>query len=83
METFHLLDLAENSYGNLSAAAACIIIADRYTDEFIDIQLKVEKEKLLGFCALEALISFKIDGAKVLNDSSCVWHKDYEFDVNK
>lgn len=58
METFHLLDLARSSLKNRSVIAAgnCLVLAQRYTDKFIDDQLKQERERLLGKSALEALI---------------------------
>ncbi len=78
MESFHLLDLADNSKGNLHAGSACIIIADRYSDSFIDMKLKQEKEKQLGQAGLETLIGFPLEDSQMLNDDRCVWHKEYK-----
>ncbi len=36
METFHLLDLARCSNGTVVAAACCIALADRTTNDFLD-----------------------------------------------
>lgn len=62
METFHLFDLARSSLSNRSVIAAgnCLVLAQRYTDKFIDDQLKQERERLLGKSALEALIHVQL-----------------------
>jgi len=62
MESFHLLDLALSSRPDrrLIAAANCLVIAQRFTDKFIDDDLKREREVLLGKAALEALVAVKL-----------------------
>jgi len=57
METFHLFDLARSSNPGrkIIAAADCLVVAQRFTDKFIDQDLKEEREKLLGRSAMEAL----------------------------
>lgn len=78
METFHLFDMAENSAKKLYAAGACIIMADRLNDQFIDINLKKQIEKKLGHAALDALVEFPLEEKEIMNDSECVWHPEYK-----
>ncbi|KAL3133066.1 hypothetical protein ABBQ38_006970 [Trebouxia sp. C0009 RCD-2024] len=54
METFHLFDLARCSGGRIRAAAVAIVLAERYTNDFIAAS---EVEKLEGLAGLAALTS--------------------------
>ena len=78
METFHLFDLAENSEKKFYVSGACIVLASRLKDKFIDIHLKKQLEKQLGKAALEALVEFPLDEKEIMNDSECVWHSNYK-----
>jgi len=62
METFHLFDLARSStvHSRIVAAAGCLVIAQRHTDEFIDDELKHKRELAIGKSALEALIEMQL-----------------------
>ena len=77
METFHLYDMAENSSKKFYASGACIAMAGRLSNEFIDLDSKHKIEKKLGQAALDALIEFPLDESEVMNDKECVWHKEY------
>lgn len=72
METFHLFDMAECSKGRIKAAAAAIVLAQRTTGDFIDMDLKHKREKQLGKIGLEALISVKLEN--VAKDG--VWNEE-------
>eukprot|EP01080_Neovahlkampfia_damariscottae_P008384 gene8384-209_t len=60
METFHLFDLAECSKGKIIAGSACLILAQRKSGLFIDLELKAERETKLGKVALESIIKVDI-----------------------
>jgi uridine phosphorylase len=60
METFHLFDLAECSKGKIIAASMCLILAQRKSGIFIDLELKTERELMLGKIGLEAISKVKI-----------------------
>lgn len=77
METFHLFDMAENSLNKFHVSGACIVLASRSKDKFIDINLKKQLEKQLGQAALEALVEFPLDEKELMNDSECVWNSNY------
>lgn len=56
METFHLLDLARCSGGQVVGAAAAIVLAQRQTNEFLDSHRLYLLERAAGAAALNALI---------------------------
>ncbi|KAL0479176.1 uridine phosphorylase [Acrasis kona] len=56
METFHLFDMAEISKGSIIAAGAEIVLAQRTTGEFLNLELKHQRELELGRAAFEAVI---------------------------
>lgn len=60
METFHLLDLAECSKGKFIAGSACLILAQRRSGLFIDLDLKSERETKLGKIALETISKLEL-----------------------
>eukprot|EP00192_Tetraselmis_astigmatica_P024690 CAMPEP_0117681434 /NCGR_PEP_ID=MMETSP0804-20121206/18981_1 /TAXON_ID=1074897 /ORGANISM="Tetraselmis astigmatica, Strain CCMP880" /LENGTH=162 /DNA_ID=CAMNT_0005491193 /DNA_START=234 /DNA_END=722 /DNA_ORIENTATION=+ len=65
METFQLLDLARCSRGSIKCSAACIAVACRTTNNFMDLALLPEIEQAAGKAVLEALVA-----CGVQNDSS-------------
>jgi len=56
METFHLFDMAECSKGTIIASSAEIVLAQRTTGVFIDMDLKHEREIQAGKAAFDAII---------------------------
>lgn len=84
-------DLAALSKKPILAAAACIVLANRRTNEFLDNQTIAQAEATAGKAVLEAIAAFPLeakvrfaqlprtDAAKLLmNDPSCCWHPDYK-----
>jgi len=60
METFHLFDLAENvaeGIGGVHAGAAAIVLAERDTNAFIDVDLVDGLERTGGRACLAALVN--------------------------
>jgi len=56
MENFHLFDLAENSGGSINAAAATVVYANRFTEEFINAELQQFITAAVSSGILEAII---------------------------
>jgi len=63
METFHLLDLARCSRGTVVAASAAIALADRWSNEFIDVSRIELLELAAGEAILRSLTERPLDGA--------------------
>mmetsp|Transcript_1527 Transcript_1527/g.3721 ORF Transcript_1527/g.3721 Transcript_1527/m.3721 type:complete len:408 (-) Transcript_1527:162-1385(-) len=61
METFHLLDLARCSKGSIKVAAACIGLACRTTNDFLDLELLPDIERKAGQAVLEALVACSLE----------------------
>ncbi|GMH36897.1 hypothetical protein BSKO_04770 [Bryopsis sp. KO-2023] len=58
METFQLLDLARCSQGSIAAAGACLVLAERYTNAFLDLQGLHDLESKAGMACLMALCRY-------------------------
>jgi uridine phosphorylase len=56
MESFHLFDMADCSLGSICATSAELVLAQRRTNEFIDPELRANRECQLGLAGLETLI---------------------------
>lgn len=60
METFHLFDMAECSEGHMIAASACLVLAQRKRQIFIENDLKDQRELEMGRAGLEAIIKVEL-----------------------
>ncbi len=60
METFHLFDMAECSNGTIIASSAEIVLAQRTTGYFIDMDLKYKREAEAGKAALDAIVEIPL-----------------------
>jgi len=60
METFHLLDLADVSNGDFVAAAAMLVVAQRYDNTFIDHDIARQREKVMGVAAFDTAVQYKL-----------------------
>lgn len=60
METFHLYDLSDCSKGRLISSSACLVLAQRRTHKFIDLELKHKKESELGLAGLETISKIEL-----------------------
>jgi len=56
METFHLFDMADISKNTIIATGAEIVLAQRTTGDFVDLDLKHKRELELGRARFEAII---------------------------
>jgi len=74
METYHFLHLAQCSKGTMRATAACIVLAQRKSNEFLDHKRKAEMELAGGAVVLQALADCKLDESKTMNGPECVWN---------
>jgi len=75
METFHLLHMAHCSRGTISASAACIVLAQRRSNEFLSHEAKAHVEKVAGYAVLEALAAYPLDEKDIMHGEECVWNK--------
>jgi uridine phosphorylase len=71
METFQLYHLAQCSKGKVHAAGACIVLANRVTNDFLDADRKHELERLGGQALLDTIIAYPL--ANTQQDG--VWNK--------
>jgi len=62
METFHLLDLARVSGGNVIASAMAIVLAERWTNDFLGPAELMEAEIVGGKAALTTLSECTLGG---------------------
>eukprot|EP01135_Chromosphaera_perkinsii_P005529 Nk52_evm78s352 gene=Nk52_evmTU78s352 len=79
METFHLFHLSRCSRprGSIRAAAACIVVANRATDDFIDNESLRKAEREGGYEVLNTVCSFPMESSTLMRGEHCVWN-DYE-----
>lgn len=74
METYQFFHLAQCSKrGRMRAGAACIVLANRVTNEFLGADEKHRLEVEGGKAILDAVIDVQLDGVMDTND--CVWKK--------
>ena len=76
METFHLLDLCRCSHGTIKGAAAALVLAARFSNEFIDSNRVAELMEGAGRAVFETVSKVPLDvphGMEAYGDD-CVWH---------
>lgn len=74
METFVLLDLAEVCAEPIRATAACLVLANRSSNEFLDNTRVAEAEAGGGRAIIQALIEFPLPEEELMNTPDCVWN---------
>jgi len=76
METFQLFHLARLSKGSIQAGACAIVLAQRRSNDFLDLQKKHVIEKISGSACLETLAhKWEVNESELMNDDACVWNK--------
>jgi uridine phosphorylase len=60
METFHLFDMAQCSNNSIVSTAAEIVLAARRSNEFINAELKSQREMQIGQAGLDTLVQYEI-----------------------
>jgi len=75
METFHMLHLARLSTVNIETAACVIVLAQRRSNEFLDMESKHQLEEMSGIACLRALQSSPNGLASFKSNPACVWNK--------
>ncbi len=73
MESFHLMDLAECSREPLLASSACLVLANRVTNAFLDNASIARLEALGGRAVIQAIVEVPL--ASVMDDEDCVWNQ--------
>jgi len=74
METFVLLDLAESCNESIRATAACLVLANRLSNEFLDNARVAEAETIAGRAIIQSLIEYPLAEEELMNDVGCVWN---------
>jgi len=76
METFQLYSLAQCCVNNnVKASAATIVLAQRRSNAFLDVETKHLLEKEGGLACLRTLIEYPIDSNDIMNGEECVWNQ--------
>lgn len=76
METFHLLDMCRASRGSIRGSAAALVLAARFSNEFIDSSQVAEVMEKAGRAAFETVAAIDLDvphGKEAYGDD-CAWH---------
>jgi len=74
METFNILHLGHCGKKEFHGSAACIILAQRDSGEFLDHNRKKLLEKNAGGAVLHALVDFPLPEEELMHGPECVWN---------
>ena len=66
--------MAHCSRGKVAASAACIVLAQRRSNEFLSHEAKTHAEKEGGYAILQALAAYPIDQKDLMQGEECVWN---------